>query len=61
MHINYSPENAEYWLKLYQASLNSQQYQLGGDLQGFRAFAPYHRGGGLGTFLKAYFDMPCHF
>jgi len=55
MHINYSPKNPEYCLKLYQASLNPQQYQLGGDLQGFRAFAPYHRGGGLGIICKSLF------
>jgi len=55
MHIGYTPESVEYWLNLYQDSIKSQQYQFGGDLQGFRAFAPYHRGGGLGSFFKSLF------
>jgi len=54
IHTIYTPESADYWLKLYQDSLDSQQYQIGG-LRGFRAFAPYHRGGGLGSFFQSLF------
>jgi len=54
MHTIYTPESADYWLKLYQDTLDSQQYQIGG-LRGFRAFAPYHRGGGLGSFFQSLF------
>jgi hypothetical protein len=54
MHVPFTPENTDYWLKFYQESVASHsQYQIGGELSGFRAFAPYHRGGGLGSFFKS--------
>ena len=53
MHVPYIPESTDYWLNFYKETLASQpQHQLGGDLRGFRAFAPKHRGGGLGSFFR---------
>lgn len=53
MHVPYIPESTDYWLKIYKESLALQpQYQLGGNLRGFRAFSAHHRGGGLGSFFK---------
>jgi hypothetical protein len=56
MHVSYTPEDFNYWLNVYKDSISAQsQYQIGGDLPGFRAFAPHHRGGGLGSFFKRLF------
>lgn len=56
MHIVYTPEDANYWLASYENGMKSHpQYQVGGDLAGFRAFAPHHRGGGLGSFFRSLF------
>jgi len=55
MRISYVPEDAEFWIKYYESSLNNGQYQIGGDLPGFKAFQPYHRGGGIGNFFKSLF------
>jgi len=55
MRITYAPENADFWIKYYESSLNNSQYQIGGDLPGFKAFHPYHRGGGIGNFFKSLF------
>jgi hypothetical protein len=58
MHVVYIPENGDYWFQYYKTSVTSNpQYQLGGELQGFRAYSPYHRGAGLGSFFRSLFRM----
>lgn len=58
MHVIYISENADYWLQYYKSSVAlNPQYQLGGELAGFRAYSPYHRGNGLGSFFKSLFRM----
>jgi hypothetical protein len=58
MHATYIPESIDYWIKYYEDSIKSSQFQLGGDLDGFRAAFPFHqRGGGLGSFFKSMFRL----
>jgi hypothetical protein len=58
MHVIYSPEDIDYWLDFYKSSISgNQQYQLGGVLPGFRAYAPYHRGGGIGSIFKSLYRL----
>lgn len=54
MHVIYTPEDVNYWIQFYKESINNNQhYQLGGILPGFRAYAPYHRGSGIGSIFKS--------
>lgn len=54
MHITYIPEDINYWIEFYKSSINNNQhYQLGGILPGFRAYAQYHRGNGIGSIFKS--------
>lgn len=55
MHTLYIPEGPEFWIQYYESTLNNGQYQIGGDLPGFRAFYPNHRGAGIGSFFKSLF------
>jgi hypothetical protein len=58
VHVTYVPENTEYWVRYYEASIKNNQYQLGGELDGFRAAFPFHqRGAGLGSFFKSLLRM----
>lgn len=56
MHINYTPEPIDFWVRFYKLSIEEQpQYQLGGDLPGYRAYRPLllQHGAGLGSFFKS--------
>lgn len=59
MHVTYLPENTQVWLEFYKSTISTNpQYQFGGELPGFRAYAAYHhRGAGLGSFFKSLFRM----
>lgn len=58
MHVLYVPENTDYWLSFYKHSISTNpHYQLGGNLPGFRAYSPSHRGAGLGSFFKSLFRV----
>lgn len=58
MHVTYVPDNIDYWISFYKTTITSQsQYQIGGDLPAFTAYAPYHKGSGLGSFFKSLFRM----
>jgi hypothetical protein len=58
MHVNYIPEDINFWLNYYKHSIAIQpQYQIGGELPGYRAYSPYHRGAGLGSFFKSLFRV----
>src|SRR3569832_59432 len=58
MHITYVIEPTDYWVQFYKSTIKDQsQYQLGGNLAGFKAHAPYHRGAGVGNFFKGLYRI----
>lgn len=62
MHVLYVGDSVEDWLNYYKSTItDNPQYQLGGDLRGFRAYAPYHRGAGLGNVFKSLFRIALPF
>ena len=58
MHITYIIESTDYRIQFYKSSISDQsQYQLGGNLVGFKAYSPYHRGAGIGNFFKGLYHI----
>src|SRR3569832_2663692 len=58
MHITYIIEPTDYWIQFYKSSISNQsQYQLGGNLAGFKAHSPYHCGTGVENFFKGLYHI----
>ena len=59
MHFTYVPKNTDFWIHYYKDSISAQpQYQLGGEISGFRGYPQYyHRGAGIGNFFKSLFRL----
>src|SRR3569832_2255216 len=58
MHITYIIESTDYRIQFYKSSISDQsQYQLGGNLAGFKAYFPYHQGSGIGNFFKGLYHI----
>lgn len=60
MHIEYIPENIDFWIHFYKSSIDDHpQFHLGGELPGFRRYVPpvLQRGAGLGSFFKSLYRL----